>query len=79
MRALPYRDSASLTPIFQRRADEASQVERSWVIGKQPVIARFIRLIVGHEGVEVVAHERFGKIYLIELLGRRSPSPSASP
>jgi hypothetical protein len=70
LRALPYSDTPEMTAVFQGRLDEASRVERSWVVGKQPVIARFIRLAVRHPGVEVVGHERFGKIYLVRLRGR---------
>ena len=70
LRALPYRDSAEMLPALESRLDEASRVPRSWVIGKQPVIAQFIRMAVRRKGVDVVAHQRFGRIYLIQLRGR---------
>jgi hypothetical protein len=70
LRALPYRDSPGLLPVFQARLEEAARVQRSWVIGKQPVIAHFVRLAVQHPRVEVVAHERFARLYLIRLRGR---------
>jgi len=70
LRALPYDDSPELAPVFQARLEEAARMPRSWVIGKQPVIAHFIRLARQHPQVRVVAHQRFGRLYLIQLRGR---------
>ena len=65
-----------MTPLLRSRIDEASRIRRSWVIGMQPVIARFTRMAVQNPRVRVVGHERFGKVYLIRLRGRPALSRS---
>lgn len=78
LRALPYRDSPELAPVFEARLEEAARAPRSWAIGKQPVIAHFVRLAVQHPRVQVVSHRRFGRLYLIQLRGRDDDPGSLS-
>lgn len=78
LRALPYRDAPELLPFYRARLDEAARVPRSWVIGKQPVVAHFVRLAVRHPGIAVVGHERLARLYVVELRGRQEPGGDAA-